>query len=76
MNEKNKNDKIDYKNLNELIQTARVILKILLICGVVIFGFIVLEKTQILNILGTIFAISLPLFIGFGFAWLVEPMIK
>ena len=79
MNEKNKNDKIDYRNLNALIQTARVILKILLvlsICGIIIFGFIFLEKTQILNILGTIFSISMPLFIGFGFAWLVEPMIK
>ena len=79
MEEKNKNEKIDYKNLNALIQTARVILKILLIlslCGIVIFGFIFLEKTQILNILGTILSISMPLFIGFGFAWLVEPMIK
>ena len=79
MNEKNKNEKIDYHNLNALIQTARVILKILLIlslCGIIIFGFIFLEKTQILNIIGTIFSISLPLFIGFGFAWLVEPMIK
>ena len=79
MNEKNKNEKLDYKNLNELIQTSRVILKILLIlsiCGIVIFGFIFLEKTQILNIIGTIFAIATPLFIGFGFAWLVEPMIR
>ena len=79
MEDKKKNEKVDYKNLNELIQTARVILKILLIlslCGIVIFGFIFLEKTQILNILGTIFSISMPLFIGFGFAWLVEPMIK
>ena len=79
MNEKNKNEKIDYRNLNALIQTARVILKILLIlslCGIVIFGFIFLEKTQILSILGTILSISMPLFIGFGFAWLVEPMIK
>lgn len=79
MNEKNKKDKIDYKNLNALIQTARVILKILLVlslCGIVIFAFIFLEKTQILNILGTIISICLPLFIGFGFAWLVEPMIK
>ena len=74
-----KNEKIDYKNLNALIQTARVILKILLvlsICAIVIFGFIFLEKTQILSILGTIIAICTPLFIGFGFAWLVEPMIK
>ena len=79
MDEKKKNDKIDYRNLNALIQTARVILKILLIlslCGIVIFGFIFLEKTQILNILGTIVSISMPLFIGFGFAWLVEPMIR
>ena len=79
MEEKKKNDKIDYRNLNALIQTARVILKILLIlslCGIVIFGFIFLEKTQILNILGTILSISMPLFIGFGFAWLVEPMIR
>ena len=79
MNEKNKNEKMDYRNLNALIQTARVILKILLIlsiCGIIIFAFIFLEKTQILNIIGTIFTICLPLFIGFGFAWLVEPMIK
>ena len=79
MDEKKKTDKIDYRNLNALIQTARVILKILLIlslCGIVIFGFIFLEKTQVLNILGTILSICMPLFIGFGFAWLVEPMIK
>ena len=79
MKDKNKNEKVDYQNLNALIQTARVILKILLIlsiCGIVIFGFIFLEKTQILNILGTIIQIAIPLFIGFGFAWLVEPVIK
>ena len=79
MDEKKRNDKIDYRNLNALIQTARVILKILLVlslCGIVIFGFIFLEKTQVLNILGTIISISMPLFIGFGFAWLVEPMIR
>ena len=79
MDERKKNDKIDYRNLNALIQTARVILKILLIlslCGIVIFGFIFLEKTQVLNIIGTIISICMPLFIGFGFAWLVEPMIR
>ena len=79
MNEKKEDNKINYKNLNALIQTARVILKILLIlslCGIVIFGFIFLEKTQILNIIGTIISISAPLFIGFAFAWLVEPMIR
>ena len=76
---RNKNDQIDYKNLNALIQTARVILKILLIlsiCGIVIFGFIFLEKTQIINIIGTILSIAMPLFTGLAFAWLFEPMIR
>ena len=54
MDDKRRNiDKLDVKNLNALIQTARVILKILLIlslCGIVVFAFIFLEKTQILNI--------------------------
>lgn len=74
-----KKNKIDYKNLNALIQTARVIMKILLIlsiCGIVIFAFIFLEKTQILNIIGTILSICMPLFIGLGVAWLFEPLIR
>lgn len=72
-------EKLDYKNLNALIQTSRVILKlglVLAICGLVIFGFVILEKTQILNIVGTILGLMLPLFIGFLVAWLFEPMIK
>ena len=75
---KDKNN-LDYRNLNALIQTARVILKILLIlsiCGIVIFAFVFLEKTQILNILGTVLSICLPLFIGLGVAWLFEPLIN
>ena len=74
-----KKDKINYKNLNALIQTARVILKILLIlsiCGIVIFAFIFLEKTQILNIIGTILSICMPLFLGLATAWLFEPLIR
>ena len=72
-------EKLDYKNLNALIQTSRVILKlglVLAICGLVIFGFIILEKTQILGIIGTILGLMLPLFIGIAVAWLFEPMIR
>lgn len=78
----NKNDekeKLNYKNLNALIATARVILKIglvLAICGVIIFAFVFLEKTQILNIIGTILNIIMPLFIGLGIAWLFDPLIQ
>lgn len=74
-----KDEKLDYKNLNALIQTCRVILKlglVLAICGLVVFGFIILEKTQILGIIGTILALISPLFIGLAVAWLFEPMIK
>ena len=72
-------EKLDYKNLNALIQTSRVILKlglVLAICGLIVFGFVILEKTQILNIIGTSIGLLLPLFIGFAVAWLFEPMIK
>ena len=74
-----KKNKLDYQNLNALIQTARVILKlglILAICAIVIFGFILLEKTQILSIIGTILSLISPLFVGFILAWLFEPTIK
>jgi len=72
-------EKLDYKNLNALIQTSRVILKlglVLAICGLIVFGFVILEKTQILKIIGTILGLLLPLFIGLAVAWLFEPMIK
>ena len=73
------NEKLDYRNLNALIQTSRVILKlglVLAICGLVVFGFVILEKTQILNIIGTILGLMLPLFLGFAIAWVFEPAIK
>lgn len=73
------NEKLDYKNINGLVQTARVILKlglVLAICGLIAIGFVILEKTQILGIIGTILGLLLPLFIGFVVAWLFEPLIK
>lgn len=79
MKDKEKKEKLDYGNLNALIQTSRVILKIgliLAICGLVVFGFVILEKTQILSIIGTILSLIMPLFIGFAVAWLFEPLIK
>lgn len=79
MKEKDEKEKLDFKNLNALIQTARVILKlglILAICALVIFGFVILEKTQLLDIIGTILNIISPLFIGLVIAWIFEPLIK
>ena len=71
-------DKINYKNLNELIKTGRNLLKICLVVAIgilVMLGFLIIEKTHLLNFVLTILAIILPLFIGLGVAWLFEPLI-
>ena len=70
---------LDYENLNGLISRGKLILKILFIClilALVILGFIILEKTQILKILITILGLMMPLFMGWILSWLFEPLIK
>ena len=72
-------DKINVNNLNELIQTGKLLLKICLIVAIgslVVLGFLILEKTQIINFILTILGIIFPLFIGLLVAWLFEPLIK
>ena len=73
------NKELDYENLNGLISRGKLILKILFIClilALVILGFIILEKTQILKILITILGLMMPLFMGWILSWLFEPLIK
>ena len=72
-------EKLNVKNLNELIQTGRILLKICLIVAIgslIVLGFLILEKTQILNFVFTILKVIFPLFIGLLVAWLFEPLIK
>ncbi len=75
----NKEKKIDTKTLNELIRSGSILLKITLtmmilsIAAVVIY---LLDKTNILGIVGNIFGILSPLFIGLIIAWLLEPGIN
>ena len=72
-------EKIDVKNLNELIQTGRILLKICLVVAIgalIVLGFLILEKTQIFSFIFTILKIIFPLFIGLLVAWLFEPLIK
>ncbi|MBP5684760.1 MAG: AI-2E family transporter [Bacilli bacterium] len=80
MKDYNKSEnKIDYNELNGLIKNGRVVTKFLvisLILSFIIFGFIILEKTNILSIIGTLLRLMLPLFIGWMLSWLVEPLIK
>ena len=78
MKEKDK-EKIDYEGLNSIINYGKVALKFLiigLILGLIIFLFIILEKTELLKIFITFLGLLVPLFAGWVLAWLVEPLIK
>lgn len=71
-------DKINFKNLNELIKVAHTLLKILLILGIgtlIVLGFMIVEKTKILSFVITVLGLMMPLFVGLLVAWLFEPII-
>lgn len=75
----NKEKKLDFKTLNELIKTGNILLKIMLamvILAIAILIIYLLDKTSVLVILGKIISILSPLFIGLLIAWLVEPAIN
>ncbi len=76
--EDKKNNKLDYKNLNELIKTSNLLLKIglaMLVLSIGVLLVYLLEKTSVLVVIGHIFAIISPLFIGLFLAWALEPAI-
>ena len=78
MNEK-KNDKMDYKSLNELIKTGNILLKIALaafILSVIVLVIYLFDKTNVLVTIGNIIGILSPLFIGLLLAWILEPAIN
>ena len=75
----NKDKKMDYKTLNELLKTGNILLKIFLtvsILAICVLSLYLLDKTSILGIIGSIFTILSPLFIGLFLAWLLEPAIN
>ncbi len=73
------NDKnVDIKNLNEVIGLSKKILKIafiLLIIGSLYAAIMVLKELKVFNIIGNIFSILTPLFIGIVIAWLFDPLV-
>ena len=75
----NKEKKLDFKTLNELIKTGNILLKIMLamvILAIAILIIYLIDKTSVLVILGKIISILSPLFLGLLIAWLVEPAIN
>ena len=75
----NKEKKLDFKTLNELIKTGNILLKIMLAMAILAIAILIiylLDKTSVLVILGKIISILSPLFLGLLIAWLVEPAIN
>ncbi len=77
MNDKNK--KLDYKTLNEVIKTGNILLKIMLTMTILAIGALLLylfDKTSILRMIGNVIGVISPLFIGLFLAWVLEPAIN
>lgn len=73
------NKEVNYKKLNEVISLSGKLLKIvyvmILVAAIYIFTILV-KEWNILNTLGTIFSVLVPLFIGVIFAWLLRPLVN
>lgn len=74
-----KNKKVDYKTLNEVLRNSNFLLKIFLtmsILAIVILIIYLFDKTSLLITIGHVIGILSPLFIGIVVAWLLEPGIN
>ena len=70
---------IDYKSLNEILKTSNFLLKLVLtfsILAIAVLVLYLLDKTSILVMIGNVFGILSPLFIGIFISWLLEPFIN
>ena len=76
---KKREDKLDYRKLNDILNTGNGILKILLVTIIIVSIYVVLmvlKELKIVNILLSILSILSPLFIGIVIAWLLNPLIN
>jgi len=73
-----KNDKINYKKLNEVISLSKDILKVFYVTMIVliIVGiFFLLKELNVFNFLFNLLGVVAPFFIGVIIAWLLDPMV-
>lgn len=74
-----KDKEMDYKSLNEILKTGNILLKLILTVSILAIAVLILyllDKTSVLVMIGNIFGILSPLFIGIFLAWLLEPFIN
>lgn len=80
MIDKNDNNKrVNTRKVNELVKTGNKILNILYILFIILLVYVVsliFKEWKILEFLGKILSIISPIFIGWFFAWLLNPIVK
>ncbi len=73
------NKKVNTRKVNELVKTGNKILNILYILFIILLVYVVsliFKEWKILGFLGKILSIISPIFIGWFFAWLLNPIVK
>ena len=74
-----KNKKIDYKTLNEILKNGNFLIKLILTISFLAIGVLVIylfDKTNFFITISHILGVLTPLFIGLFLAWLLEPAIR
>ena len=73
-----KNDKINYKKLNEVISLSKDILKVFYVTMIVLIIagiFFLLKELNVFSFLLNLLGVIAPFFIGIIIAWLLDPMV-
>ncbi len=76
---KNDKDKLNYKNLNEVISLSKKILKVLLttiILLIIIVCILVAKELNIFTFLIGLLKVITPFFVGLLIAWLLDPLVS
>lgn len=70
--------KLDVSRLNEIIKIGSNMLKVmwvLMIVGAILLATYLIKEWKLLHIIGSIFAVISPLFIGIVIAWILDPLV-
>lgn len=70
--------KLDVSRLNEIIKIGSNMLKVmwvLIIVGAILLATYLIKEWKLLHIIGSIFAVISPLFIGIVIAWILDPLV-
>lgn len=76
---KEEQEKINIKDVNEVVGVSKIILKILLVVSIVCGSYIVLmllKELKVIDFIVTVLSILTPLFIGIVIAWIFNPFVN